>query len=336
MKALFPLERLALLSTCVAGLPVIGFSVKFYFPDGSSASFALEHYVAGLILASLVACLFSDQPRNGQTLLALVRNMLAFSTVVFLHFNFKLWAQLVNPLLFDDWYQASDMAIQPLVEGMKVINLGFRPLKEWLPNAYHDVFVFMFFVSFAAHAITRRGRTCLGELTTAIALVLSVGGIAYMLAPAWGPFVFTPDEDNVSFHIQLGMSEFQRNFVASAGQAYQGSNFISPLAAMPSLHIAHAWVLWLYAFRSVRWLGYVYLPLVLYILTEAVASRWHYAIDLLVGLCLAYVCVRVARYMHRDDPRGIAMGIDANAPAAPGDELRPQLAASSSRSMTPR
>lgn len=300
--ALYSLEQVALSSLCFAVMLVAVFSVKFYFPNGYSTVFVLEHYVIGLALALLAATLFSRGRRDGKALLALVRNVTAFSVVVFCHFNFKLWAQLINPYRFDDWYQSSDLALGPLFDAIFIVNLGFVPLKTWLPNAYHDIFVFMFFTSFAVHAISESGRKCLSELATAIALVLSVGGVAYMIAPAWGPFIYSPDEDAFSFHIQQGMSAFQDRFLASSGLEYHGSEFISPLAAMPSLHIAHAWLLLVYAARHVRWLGYAYLPLVLFIFTEAVVSRWHYVIDLAVGLCIAYLCILISRRMHRWSP----------------------------------
>ncbi|MBK8523238.1 MAG: hypothetical protein IPL58_03390 [Betaproteobacteria bacterium] len=75
-------------------------------------------------------------------------------------------------------------------------------------------------------------------------------------------------------------------------------NLFRPL---PQCHhcIAHAWLLWGYAARYVRWLGYAYLPLVIFISTEAVVSRWHYVIDLAAGLCIAYLCVVISRKMHR-------------------------------------
>lgn len=295
---LSPLEQAALFSSVFAAVMVAGFSLSVYFPDGNSTAFAVEHYVGGLVLALLVALLFSKGPKKGRDLLLLARNVTAFSVIVFLHFNFKLWAQLVNPHLFDDWYQFSDELLSPLVDGIVFINMGYLPLKEWLPNAYHDVFIFMFFLSFAVHAVTRTGRACLGELATAVALVLSLGGIAYMIAPAWGPFIYSPDDGSVAFHLQRGMSAFQTRFVASAGLQYEGAEFISPLAAMPSLHIAHVWVLWIYAARHVRWLGYAYLPALVFILTEAVASRWHYVVDLVVGVCLAYLCIFLAARMH--------------------------------------
>ncbi len=298
LEALSPLELVALWAAAFSLLLILVFPVGYYIPDGHSTAFALEHYVVGLVLALLVAMLFSDGPKNAWGVLILARNVFAFTVVVFLHFNFKLWAQLVNPVLFDDWYRWTDQLLNPLLDAVFFLNLGFGPLKEWLPNAYHDVFVFMFFSSFAVHAVVREGRRCLSELVTAVALILGLGGVAYMVAPAWGPFIYSPDEDNISFHIQQGMSTFQQRFLVSGGAAYTGAEFISPLAAMPSLHIAHAWALWAYARQYVPWLGYAYLPLVMFIFTEAVSSRWHYLIDLLAGLCITYACIFLSRKMH--------------------------------------
>lgn len=301
-QKLLPLERISICSFAFAICVALFFQVNFYFPNGGSAAFALNHYIIGFILASVTVLFFSllnsrtkDNFSNINELFAILRNTIAFTSVVFLHFNFKLWAQLVNPLLFDDWYQASDQFIKPAHDAILYLNQAFSPLKLWLPNAYHDVFVFMFFTSFAVYGIFAAARSQLGKLTSAIALVLAVGGISYMVAPAKGPFIFSP---SASF-TQLVMSKFQVEFVKSGGAAYAGHHFISPLAAMPSLHCAHAFVLWFYARRHVRWLSYIYLPLLIFIITEAVASEWHYIIDLFFGLVVAYVSMYIAERMHR-------------------------------------
>lgn len=67
-----------------------------------------------------------------------------------------------------------------------------------------------------------------------------------------------------------------------------------PLAAMPSLHVAHAWVLLYYAWKHLRALGWLYLPCFLFLSSEAVVSRWHYLIDLVPGLIIAWISIRLA------------------------------------------
>jgi hypothetical protein len=52
---------------------------------------------------------------------------------------------------------------------------------------------------------------------------------------------------------------------------------------MPSLHAAAAWVFLHFARKSLKYLLVPYVPFFCGIIIEAVASKWHYLIDLPVG-----------------------------------------------------
>lgn len=299
-----PLEIVALSLLAVAGLYLLVFSVTLYLPNGDSASFAINHYVIAAALALLVGLLTGRKKNSpaealGRKAFAAVRNILAFALIVYLHFNFKLWAQLINPRLFDDWYQWTDQLLTPVISAIIFINIGFEPLRQIMPHAYHDIFVYMFFATFIIFSLHPRAHRHSAELTTAIALILGIGGMTYALAPAWGPFVFGPSPDEIAGQIQSDMGNFYRSFVESKGQAYSGQHFVAAVAAMPSLHSAHAFALWVYARRHIPWLGYVYLVALIFILSEAIASKWHYLIDLLFGLLIAAFCMRLASSLHR-------------------------------------
>jgi hypothetical protein len=301
MRWLLPLESVALFGLFTAISLAAVFSLTFYVPDTHSSAFALEHYLAGVFLSLLllIAIRWRDGGgRLGADFLQLARNIFALTLIVYLHFNFKLWAQIINPYNFDAFYYAIDQAVVPLGEGLALINLGFAPLKAILPDAYHDVFVFMFLTTFIMLSVTGRREAFEGSLL-AVALVLVIGGLAYIPAPALGPFFHLPDSGTHADAIQQAMLEFQRRFVASHGRDYHGGNFIMPLAAMPSLHVAHAFVLLYYAWRHLRWLGYVYLPLFIFLTSEAVVSRWHYLIDLPAGLAIAGFCLWLSQEILR-------------------------------------
>lgn len=281
---------------------VSGFDLVFYFPDTHSSAFALEHYLAGIFLSAVLLAFLhwrANKALPGAELLRLGRQMLALALIVYLHFNFKLWAQLVNPSRFDDLYLAIDQALPWLMQLIGFLNLGFTPLKTVLPDAYHDVFVAMFLATFLCLAATHRSRAFEQSLL-AIAWVLILGGLAYLPAPALGPFLYDADLGSHASFIQQDMLGFMRRFTTSNGQDYERGNFIMPLAAMPSLHIAHAFVLLYYAWKNLRWLGYAYLPLFLFLLTEAITSHWHYLIDLPAGLLIALLGIKVARWQMRE------------------------------------
>lgn len=302
LQKLLPIEQAAVFAAIAALLLARGFSLVLYFPDTHSSAFALEHYLAGILLSVMLLVFLhwrTNKSLPGAQLPQLGRQMLALTLIVFLHFNFKLWAQLVNPSRFDDLYLAIDQALPWLMQLIGFLNLGFTPLKTVLPDAYHDVFVAMFLATFLCLAATHRLRAFEQSLL-AVAWVLILGGLAYLPAPALGPFLYDADLGSHASFIQQDMLGFMQSFLVSNGREYTGGNFIMPLAAMPSLHIAHAFILLYYAWKNLRWLGYAYLPMFLFLLSEAIASRWHYLIDLPAGLLIALLCIKVARWQMRE------------------------------------
>lgn len=294
--SLLAIEWAALAGAATAGLLIAIFPIRLFLPDIDSSVFALEHYLAGILFAALLV-FWLNWRANRQFACAesicLIRQMLALCLIVFLHFNFKLWAMLVNPHRFDEPYFAIDQAMAWLATAIDLLNLGFSPLKEIMPDAYHDVFVAMFLATFLCLAAAGR-RLAFDRTLLAVALVLLIGGLAYLPLPAFGPFLYQSPVGSQADLIQQEMLGFMQPFIASRGQVYAGGNFIMPLAAMPSLHLAHAFVLLYYAWRHLRWLGYLYLPAFLFLASEAVVSRWHYLIDLPAGLAVALLCICIA------------------------------------------
>src|SRR3546814_2847950 len=93
------------------------------------------------------------------------------------------------------------------------------------------------------------------------------------------------------------MLEFYRYSVATgpAFLAKHGSiNFTVGLAAMPSLHSASAYLFFLFAWKHGKVLVPLYSFILAYILIMAVASRWHYIIDIPVGMTLAWASYKLA------------------------------------------
>lgn len=302
VRSLSPIELVAFATLAVSLLLVYGCGLRWYLPSAGASAFATEHYIYPMLLA--LSILFWRNSRRRQVpvpvlVLQGVRFVLSYSLIIYLHFNLKLWAHLANSSRWDIFYELSDEMLAPVVQALGWLHrLWEGGLAHW-PGAYHDVFVAMFVVSLLAHSLGRRNGRDLSEVATAIALILSIGGLAYMATPAWGPFVFGMGTNPLATKIQGDMVFFTYRFANSGGTFYEGGNFIMALGAMPSLHAAHSLTLFLYAWKRLRWLGWCYLPAVLFIITEAVSAKWHYVVDLLVGVLLALLCIRLAAYLHR-------------------------------------
>jgi hypothetical protein len=279
-----------------AGLPV-------NLPDGGSLRFVQRHYFSPLFLAGGVqlgvACLaaFCNARRKESDPFLMFKLLPFMVLVLFLHFNFKAWMPLVNATLHDDLYQRIDVAFAPVVSAFLAVRQWVASHVPWnVDPAYHTLFVGMFFVSTCVHGLldTRQGQR---ELVLGLCLILLLGGMAYWVAPAEGPFLF---RDGLNLASQQSQERMHGLFeqVRATG-TIPGGYFASPPAAMPSLHIAHALVMTLYAARALRWLLVLYVPVLLWIVVESVASGWHYLIDLPVGALLAIFCMILARRLVR-------------------------------------
>lgn len=288
-------------AACCAAVFVLFFNLPIYLPDGGSSSFAINHYVTGAALAIAIGLaapfLHGSSPDFRNDTIRGIRNLLAFIVIVFLHFNFKLWAQLANPNLYDEAYQAIDNALSPLINWIFFLNSAFAGFKEHVPHAYHDVFVYMFFATYIVFALGKESRKHNEELTVCLSLILILGGISYSIAPAWGPFIYGLGSSDAGTEIQRQMAAFQESFNQSGGAVYAGNQFVAALGAMPSLHSAHALALWCYARRHVPWLGYLQLPCLIFIFSEAIAAKWHYLIDLIFGAAITLICMLIAKWL---------------------------------------
>ncbi|UCH75444.1 MAG: phosphatase PAP2 family protein [Rhodospirillales bacterium] len=215
--------------------------------------------------------------------------------VMYFHFNLKMWVPLINPERFDAAYMETDRWLAPVIDLFRALR-GLAPVDwAWFDQLYQLGFVLMFVVSFAILAVSRDRHY--PHFVLGIMLVLVLGGLAYLIAPAVGPFIFEDGMNRAAMQAQAGMWRVYGTvlregapWIAANGSEY----FTGALAAMPSLHIAHAAVMTWYMHQSrlaVRW---PFLVILIFILVESVVSRWHYLIDAPAGLLVAAAAIVIA------------------------------------------
>ncbi|HMO76197.1 MAG TPA: phosphatase PAP2 family protein [Sphingopyxis sp.] len=273
------------------------FSLPVVWPSGDRAAFVGVHYLYPLIgVALLGAATFVAGKRDVATsfLIALP----CYVVILFAHFNIKLWIPHINPVMVDDFYWATDEMVRPLVDACMAMRTGLFGFISFSSNFYMISFMALFYVSFLYHAVKtpEHFRT----LVVSVLLVQSLGALAYLVAPAIGPFLYEAGVDPTITTGQLSMLQFYENSVAQGPGwiAEHGSaNFTVGLAAMPSLHAAGAFLFFLFAWRHGRILLPLYSIILFFILVTSIASRWHYVIDVPVGIALAWGCVWLAERM---------------------------------------
>jgi len=286
-------------ATIFAGIWLLGVFLGFpvNVPDAGSLGFVLKHYFSPLFVAfalQVPVAYLAAKNKKADPLLML--KLLPFMMlVVFFHFNFKAWMPLVNPALYDQTYQEIDELLWPVVGGLMAIRSAIAArLPVNADDFYHGLFVAMFFVSVGAHAVfdnTARQR----QLILGVCLILLLGGVLYWVAPALGPFLYRSGSNEASIAAQDRM-KIMFDFVAKTRRLPPGY-FCSAPAAMPSLHVAHALFLTLFAARSLRWLLPFYLPILFWIIIESVTSGWHYLVDIPAGVVLTLLCYVAVRHL---------------------------------------
>lgn len=278
----------------------VGFGLPLSLPSGERAAFVGIHYLYPLLGVAVwgVFAIIGQRQNLGKTLIIALP---CYAIVLLCHFNLKLWSPHINPLLWDNLYWQTDLSLRPLVDLCFDLRRMTAPLISLESNFYMIGFIGMFYISFCFHALTspRDFRT----LFLAALFFQGAGALAYLVMPALGPFIYEAGLEPAATNAQQSMLEAYNANVAGGADwiaRYGATHLTVGLAAMPSLHTGGSFLFLLFAWRYARPLVPLYVLLFVFISIDAVATRWHYIIDLPVGIFLAMGCAWAA---ERFNPR---------------------------------
>ncbi len=224
----------------------------------------------------------------------------------YLHFNLKMWVPLINPALFDAVYMASDESLRPLVDAFTwastTIRTNLNPEFRW----YQFLFLTMFVLTFCRFAAVR--NALYPRFAVSMLLMVSLGALSYLIAPALGPFIFEDGNSLAATEAQAGMYAAYQSVQAegAAWIARNGSDyFTGALAAMPSLHVGYASLMTYYMLKNRDYLAPLFVLVWLWILVASVAVRWPYASDAPAGIVLCALVIWLTNRLlaHSEDPQ---------------------------------
>jgi len=268
-------------------------------PSGQSLAFTGMSYgvpltLIGLLGAGLVLA------RQAMRLIYYATAALSYGVILITHFNIKLWMSLINPRLWDGLYWHSDEAVRPLVD----LAFGVHQLAETVLPVGDHLYLFAFLAMFAGSIIVHSMQSFIifRKVIYSAMLVHVLGALAYCIMPAIGPFLFEQGANALESARQQHMYGGYQALAAGGRPwiAAEGSTFLfAAIAAMPSLHVASSAVFLHYAWKHTRWLGIAYLPLFVFIVFEAVATRWHYWVDVAAGLALTALAIAITTAVFR-------------------------------------
>lgn len=303
----------------VKGLPVevrftalmvavcLGFSLIYRLPirfPVAGAGFVGVHYLlplVGALLWGICAMVWGSRTEMKHFLLALP----CYTIVLFVHFHLKLWTPIINPQNHDTLYWSIDQQLRPLVDACFAIRRALFPIISHDTNLYMIGFILLFYGSFCYHAV--RTPAQFRTLFLAMLFMQGLGALFYVAAPGIGPFLFEKglnpnitEAQHYMYSVRQQIDLGGANWLAANESQY----LMTGLGAMPSLHVGSSFVFLWFACRHGRVLLPTYLPLFGYIVINAIASRWHYLIDLPAGLALACFSIWLAQRALRSAEEG--------------------------------
>ena len=296
-----PVPELALaLAFAVIGIIIsLASGLPIGLPTPDSLAFTGMSYLVPLLLVVgilLIAVLMRQVGRAAYFLAALV----SYGLVLIIHFNIKLWVWQINPLLWDADYAAVDRALQPLVNRSLAFHDALSSLFGSVDRLYLFAFLAMFACSIIVHSM--RAFIVLRKVVLTSMLVHVLGGLSYLIAPALGPFISEAGVNALETKRQMFMLAAHKAALAGGADWFtaNGSEFLATgLAAMPSLHVASSAVFVYFAWIYERRLCWLYFPLFGFIMIEAIATRWHYLVDIAAGLILTAIAVALVERVLR-------------------------------------
>lgn len=148
-------------------------------------------------------------------------------------------------------------------------------------------------------------------------LLWLTGAWLYVALPSLGPAYRFPEVwlplaellDRTQTMQRLLMTNYQNMLQLAAGVP-QTVNVMYAVAAFPSLHVAFQTLVFLWMRRVWRWGGIVFGVIAVTILIGSVVTGWHYLIDGLAGVLIAWLCYALSSRAHRM-PRLFAIRIAA-------------------------
>lgn len=268
-------------------------------PSGSALEFTGMSYAVPLSLIGVLG-LFLVMTKQAMRLAYYVTAGLAYGIIVVTHFNIKMWMSLINPALWDEFYWKTDQMLRPLVDASFALHNLVDAIFPMSEHLYLFAFLAMFAGSIIVHSMQR--FIVFRKVIFTAMLVHVLGGLSYLVMPAVGPFLYEQGVNALETARQVHMYDSYKALVAGGRPwiANEGSQYMfAAVAAMPSLHVASSAVFVYYAWHHARWLGGLYLPLFLFIVFEAVATRWHYWIDAAAGLALTALAIAITTMLFR-------------------------------------
>lgn len=238
----------------------------------------------------------------------------------------KVFVPVIHRRLFDaQLWDVDRIFMFGLQPNVFFLNLFSTP---WAIRAIDLGYSELFFSILAfsvAFFLSSRDETTRRSFVAGFVVLWSLGVWTYLALPALGPAYAFPEEF-LRFRDQLqGSALFQRALFENYQQVLrfalgQGEPLINPLfgiAAFPSLHVGHVAFVALAMNRVAKWTRLPFALAVTFIFVGSVVTGWHYLVDSIAGLALAWLSFHAGVRIAGDGVPAPADGPGPPPPAPP-------------------
>ena len=244
-----------------------------------------------------------------------VRMLIIGALVVHVYCWIKTALPLLHPRLFDqelwDFDRAIFFGISPNIFALNLFSN--HTLLRFVDATYGNIFVASVFIAFAYFLSAPSRRLRIAFVTTNAAMWI-IGAWLYMALPSLGPAYRFPDvwfQYSADFvRTQQLQALLWKNYAEVIKLRLPGGrpgnvNIILGIAAFPSMHVAFQTFVFLWFRRLWTWGQVTFALFAFVIFLGSLLTGWHYLIDSLAGLLLAWAAwtlasrkFRIARWAH--------------------------------------
>ncbi len=318
-----------------ASLPIVGSPlvhvVVFTLGIGAQAA-------AGIGVRSVVALVRRDRSYfaviRDRVWIADTLRLVVFGALVIVVYGWiKLVVPIYHPRLFDPELWELDRALffgaAPTTFFLDLFGARwFLRLIDW---TYANLFFASASIAYA-WVLSHPERRIRIAFANGNALLWITGGWLYMLVPSLGPALRFPEvwfAHSETLRLTQGLQAVLMRNYQNVIRAWNGAAITEPvrlvfgIGAFPSLHVAFQMYVFLWTRRIWRTGQVLFGIFAFLIFLGSMITGWHYLIDSLAGLLMAYLSYRVCFPRHADDgsaddPRRGARGADGAGGAGAG------------------
>ena len=248
-------------------------------PDSPDATVARRLALALFVITACSLILSRGEVIRSRRARALTYRLGIFVPMVLSYFEMRVLLPALQPELMDHRLYAIDLWLLGTTPSVWMNAWNVEPIVEWLSFFYYGYFLVLILM-LVPTLLIGEGRRQL-EILAGAMLIVAGGHFLYTIVPGAGPFATLPFDEPLQGAFWWHQVEIT---VATAG---------AQLDIFPSLHTAFPAYFTLHAFahrhdQPFKWLWPILAFVAFNIITATMFLRWHWFIDVALGLLLAF------------------------------------------------